>query len=535
MATSSKILRRNFAMKFGSSTEVRAGLKHRQKQEMATSFARSTREMVKSYISGTYKTDSANSFWNELTHVNVAAPRAEHKGPLRTMLYPSQPAILPVASPCGPKSLSLDNKRADTVKLHHQTNGETGVPKTRQASAVAALTANRRLLKNSNGYYKIVSNRRFGSSASSSCGSIFKRHDDRQRVSSFKRTTNGGFIERLYNTQSMNEPKSSLANLSSSKYLLSLRNQKIPGALGSVAEALKVSTNIQQELMPIDQAVRERISIKNSAGIKVDKTDSNANSDPMSGWHHPPSPDKLQMPVRLRERLWYQREPSISAPLIMASPPAATKTDRAQAALRTAEYFSDRINSMKINESEDAPENKSHRLRVVRKPARLTLQCSAPPASATPLPTPLTSPLTTPLSTTTATVATEKPLMPNSGSCFATKRVTSSPQSTAPIATTCAGNSDDESESPKMSHMTARRIAAAEHTPVRRFSLRRPPKADVPHITSPTPGPAAESLNMQQQRSGHSLISIRNSPMSAFAENVAPNSSRYRQFNYRRY
>ncbi|XP_067636911.1 uncharacterized protein [Eurosta solidaginis] len=263
--------------------------------------SKNTSEIVNTCIQKIYK-QSQNSFKNDPTKV-VATSKPENKAPIRALRSQERDRI--------PNSINVSRTKKGTTAAPNAigngagggASGVNGMPAAAAAtagtgeslannaaannrrSAVANLTAQRKLLKSSPNY-KIYSSRRFGSSASSSNASIFRRNDERRR--STTQTAQLNYLLRTFATQiGTRKPLTSILP----KFMVQARNQHIETRTVNElpSHMAQTATAIQRDLMPINSALKDRIAMGRSRMNKVSAMQKPKNADPLNGWHHPPS------------------------------------------------------------------------------------------------------------------------------------------------------------------------------------------------------------------------------------------------------
>uniref|UniRef100_A0A1I8NMX1 Uncharacterized protein n=1 Tax=Stomoxys calcitrans TaxID=35570 RepID=A0A1I8NMX1_STOCA len=259
--------------------------------------SKNTNEIVNSYVQKIYK-QMPQPFKKD-PKPKVAAERPENKAPIR--LFKAQQLEEYVPHKIVPQLISNSSKKTSRTKvgnarkLSHDrlvqllgaNNSYNLQPKKKYSittNNAAAMLENRKFLKSPN--LQIYSSRRYGSSASSSRSSLRRRH--RHRQSPLKQVNN--FLN-SYHTGGGQLLDSFV------KYLMPSRNQQMKGNLGSLPEALRISSTIQNELMTLDGITRNRIamgshkvnnltelSLKASEPIEIDR---------LRLWKHPPPLEKF--------------------------------------------------------------------------------------------------------------------------------------------------------------------------------------------------------------------------------------------------
>ncbi|XP_054086883.1 uncharacterized protein LOC105210553 [Zeugodacus cucurbitae] len=266
--------------------------------------SKNTSEIVNTCIQKIYK-QSQNNFKNDQN--KIAAAKPENRGPLRALKMQERNRV--------PLSINVTRTKKGAATATANATSTGNAPAAAGASggtaaapagerlasnaaannrrgAVANLSAHRKLLKSSPNY-KIYGTRRFGSSASSSNASIFRRNEERRRTST--QTAQLNYLLRTYATQA--KERKAFANATiMPKFMVSARNQHMSTRVHSESlppHVIQTATAIQRDLMPIDSMIKDRIALgrprTNKMAVQKPK-----NQDPMSGWHHPPSQDLFQ-------------------------------------------------------------------------------------------------------------------------------------------------------------------------------------------------------------------------------------------------
>ncbi|XP_037809476.1 uncharacterized protein LOC119602175 [Lucilia sericata] len=239
--------------------------------------SKKTNQIVNTCIQKIYKQMPAS--FNKSTKIaKVSTPRTENKGPLRTYKSQERNTTLNTITPTNgfvkrstTKLKQQNNSLVQTLKNSNKNNQQMA-----SKFAGANLMTNKRLLKSPN--YKIYKSRRFGSSASSSRSSLFRRYDERRRQrQNFPTPIN--YLIRSFHTSQL-EP-------TYARYLMPVRNQQLEANLGSIPDAIKISTNIQNDLMHIDAAMRCKVAKKsNLKQVERNRFDV---------WNHPPSLSRFRI------------------------------------------------------------------------------------------------------------------------------------------------------------------------------------------------------------------------------------------------
>ncbi|KAM7348226.1 uncharacterized protein ACRADG_007641 [Cochliomyia hominivorax] len=242
--------------------------------------SKNTTQIVNNYIQKIYKQMPA-SFNKDNKVVKVASPRTENMGPLRA--FKCQQGQKPVATitplTTPPKKSTTKLKSAEnlinSLKLSNKNNQQMA----NKFSASTSVGPNKRFIKSPN--YKIYKSHRFGSSASSSRSSIFRKHDDRKRLKSSYPSQINYLIRSFHNGQF--EP-------TYARYLMPARNQQLEASLGSIPDAVKFSLDIQNDLMKIDNFTKNQTLNNKKTNVKL--------SEPkrFESWNHPPSISKFRIP-----------------------------------------------------------------------------------------------------------------------------------------------------------------------------------------------------------------------------------------------
>ncbi|XP_065365230.1 uncharacterized protein LOC135958262 [Calliphora vicina] len=243
--------------------------------------SKNTNQIVSTCIQKIYKQMPAS--FNKGTKLNkVATPRVENKGPLRAFKSQERPTPLTTIKPIA------DSMKKSNTKLKPQVNNLINSLKVSNKNnqqmaskfAGANLMPNKRLLKTPN--YKIYKSRRFGSSASSSRSSLFRRYDERRRQrQNYPAQIN--YLIRSFHTSQF-EP-------TYARYLMPVRNQQVEANLGSIPDAIKFSTTIQNDLMAIDTVTRNKVAFvgQHKSNLKL------AERNRFDVWNHPPSLSKFRI------------------------------------------------------------------------------------------------------------------------------------------------------------------------------------------------------------------------------------------------
>ncbi|XP_011205172.2 uncharacterized protein LOC105227510 [Bactrocera dorsalis] len=264
--------------------------------------SKNTSEIVNTCIQKIYK-QSQNNFKNDQN--KIAAAKPENRGPIRALKMQERTRV----------PLSINVTRSKKGAAASNATGTGGAAATAGASggtgvnpagerlasnaaannrrgAVANLSAHRRLLKSSPNY-KIYGSRRFGSSASSSNASIFRRNEERRRTST--QTAQLNYLLRTYATQAK-ERKAFATNSIMPKFMVSARNQHMAARATTEslpAHVIQTTSAIQRDLMPVNSMIKDRIALGRTRSNKM-ALQKPKSQDPMSGWHHPPSQELFQ-------------------------------------------------------------------------------------------------------------------------------------------------------------------------------------------------------------------------------------------------
>ncbi|XP_018801559.1 PREDICTED: uncharacterized protein LOC108976741 [Bactrocera latifrons] len=264
--------------------------------------SKNTSEIVNTCIQKIYK-QSQNNFKNDQN--KIAAAKPENRGPIRALKMQERTRV----------PLSINVTRSKKGPAASNATGTGSAAATAAASggtainpagerlasnaaannrrgAVANLSAHRRLLKSSPNY-KIYGSRRFGSSASSSNASIFRRNEERRRTST--QTAQLNYLLRTYATQAK-ERKAFATSTIMPKFMVSARNQHMAARATTEslpAHVIQTASAIQRDLMPINSVIKDRIALGRTRSNKM-ALQKPKSQDPMSGWHHPPSQELFQ-------------------------------------------------------------------------------------------------------------------------------------------------------------------------------------------------------------------------------------------------
>ncbi|XP_073829597.1 uncharacterized protein [Musca autumnalis] len=260
--------------------------------------SKNTNEIVNTYIQKIYK-QMPFSYRKDLKPPKIAAERPENKAPIRT--FKSQQLAEQQASRIVPQTttgLAKKSARSKPPKLNHERliqilgtcNQNNQQIRKKSTSTISSVLAQKKAIKSPN--LKIYGSRRYGSSASSSRSSLFRRHDDkrqRQRQASHQPQLN--IISRSMHSSGGGY----LLHDSIAKCLMPLRNQHVKANLGSLPEAMRVSSSIQNDLMAIDAVLRKRISVNGGKKeqIEVPEMKHPLLNDRLKAWNHPPPLDKF--------------------------------------------------------------------------------------------------------------------------------------------------------------------------------------------------------------------------------------------------
>lgn len=232
----------------------------------------------------------------------IATAKPENRGPIRALKMQERsrvplsinvtrtkkgataPNATGTAPTAGASAGTAANPAGERLASNAAANNRRG--------ALANLSAHRRLLKSSPNY-KIYGARRFGSSASSSNASIFRRNEERRRSST--QTAQLNYLLRTYATQA-SERKGFAASTIMPKFMVSARNQHMATRAKTEslpAHVIQTASAIQRDLMPVNSILKDRIALGRSR-TKQMAMQKPKNQDPMSGWHHPPSQELFQ-------------------------------------------------------------------------------------------------------------------------------------------------------------------------------------------------------------------------------------------------
>ncbi|XP_013116571.2 uncharacterized protein LOC106093953 [Stomoxys calcitrans] len=261
--------------------------------------SKNTNEIVNSYVQKIYK-QMPQAFKKD-PKPKVAAERPENKAPIR--LFKAQQLEEYVPHKIVPQLVLNSAKKTSRTKVGNArklchdrlvqllgANNSYNLQLKKKYSITthntAALLENRKFLKSPN--LQIYSSRRYGSSASSSRSSLRRRH--RHHQSPLKQVNN--FLN-SYHTGGGQLLDSFV------KYLMPSRNQQMKGNLGSLPEALRISSTIQNELMTLDGITRNRIAmgshkVKNLTELSF-KASEPIEIDRLRLWKHPPPLEKFPL------------------------------------------------------------------------------------------------------------------------------------------------------------------------------------------------------------------------------------------------
>lgn len=206
--------------------------------------------------------------------MKVATPRAENKGPLRVLKSQEthSPLIVVPTKVSAQKDLKVKQRHGKQIlnglKLSNLNNLQI-------ASNFAGinLSPNRNFIKSPN--YKIYKSRRFGSSASSSRSSLFRRYEERKRQR-INYPAQINYLIRSFHTSKL-EPIYA-------RYLMPARNQHVEARLGSIPDAVKFSSDIQSDLLPVDSFIRSSLYIdgKPSKNLSISQSKAKCKQEQVS-------------------------------------------------------------------------------------------------------------------------------------------------------------------------------------------------------------------------------------------------------------
>uniref|UniRef100_A0A1B0A303 Uncharacterized protein n=1 Tax=Glossina pallidipes TaxID=7398 RepID=A0A1B0A303_GLOPL len=236
--------------------------------------SKNSTEIVNACIKNIYQ-QIPNNFRNGLKQTKMASARLENVGPVRSFRNQA-PITIPEIKPKPIKKQKVVQRQEKLLSLLGTAEKHSTQIK---KNSVANLGSGKKLLKSPN--CKIYGSRRFGSSASSSHTSLFRRHDDRHS----QRHYPINYLLRSFNTGQFDRTLT--------KSLVESRNQNVEGRLGSVQDAEKFSSMMLNDLMVVDKAVLRRLS----AGAKAKSTKKETHftvKDRLNAWHHPPSIDQFR-------------------------------------------------------------------------------------------------------------------------------------------------------------------------------------------------------------------------------------------------
>uniref|UniRef100_A0A1A9W407 Uncharacterized protein n=1 Tax=Glossina brevipalpis TaxID=37001 RepID=A0A1A9W407_9MUSC len=236
--------------------------------------SKNSTEIVNACIKNIYQ-QIPNNFRNGLKQTKMASARLENMGPVRSFRNQA-PITIPEIKPKPIKKQKIVQRQEKLLSLLGTAEKHSTQIK---KNSVANLGSGKKLLKSPN--CKIYGSRRFGSSASSSHTSLFRRHDDRHS----QRHYPINYLLRSFNTGQFDRTLT--------KNLVESRNQNVEGRLGSVQDAEKFSSMMLNDLMVVDKAVLRRLS----AGARTKSTKKETHftvKDRLNTWHHPPSIDQFR-------------------------------------------------------------------------------------------------------------------------------------------------------------------------------------------------------------------------------------------------
>lgn len=234
---------------------------------------------------------SSSLYSPDLLQSKMAAPRAENKAPIRA--FRSQETKDKERLVARQSNIGQPTKAAKAPTAEQLL---TAVMKSSKKGSAHNFVASKKLLKSPN--YKIYGSRRFGSSASSSSASIFHRYD-KQRKNRSHQTVQINYLLRSFGSLGTSTKNLGL-NPAVAKYLVPERNQHIQHPLGSLPQAMEISSNIQRDLMVIDNTLKDRISLAKTRIAKLTASLDRAKDtaakpkdakEALRGWNHPNAAD----------------------------------------------------------------------------------------------------------------------------------------------------------------------------------------------------------------------------------------------------
>ncbi|XP_075158292.1 uncharacterized protein LOC142231544 [Haematobia irritans] len=266
--------------------------------------SKNTNEILNACIQKIYK-QRQHAMRKDLKPPKIATERPENKAPIRTFKSQQENAYSP--SKIVPQNFQYPAKKSKvnaSPKLNHNrlmqfldTNDQLNLQIKKKYSVNS--NATKKLLKSPN--LKIYSSRRCSSSISSSRSSLFRRHDEKRRQKQLYPSHLNFMLRSIHSSQLVD-------NIT--KYIMPIRNQQMKGNLGSLPEALKVSSSIQNDLMAIDDVLRNRISVGGAEDGKGNSKSLEAMKpiaiDRLGVWKHPPSLDKF--PLSNLEKILVNKE-----------------------------------------------------------------------------------------------------------------------------------------------------------------------------------------------------------------------------------
>uniref|UniRef100_A0A1I8MB54 Uncharacterized protein n=1 Tax=Musca domestica TaxID=7370 RepID=A0A1I8MB54_MUSDO len=255
--------------------------------------SKNTNEIVNTYIQKIYK-QMPFGFRKDPKPPKIAAERPENKAPIRT--FKSQQMTEEHTNRIVPQTMYAPLKksaRSKPTKLNHERLikilGTSSTQSNQQIRKKSTATINsvfyqKKPLKSPN--LKIYGSRRYGSSASSSRSSLFRRNEAKRRQHQSVNQNQMHFMSRAYHSGHLHD--------SIAKCLMPLRNQQVKGNLGCLPEAMRVSSTIQNDLMAIDEVLRNRISVNGGRKtIDTPQLKMSMENDRLKVWKHPPPLEKF--------------------------------------------------------------------------------------------------------------------------------------------------------------------------------------------------------------------------------------------------
>lgn len=180
----------------------------------------------------------------------MSTNKMENRGPIK-LLKSQDRFLIPITAQVRSKQ-KLKSPYSGTIsKLP-----SSGVKKETMTSVNA--NGSRKLLKSPN--FKIYSSRRFGSSVSSSCASIYRTYYAKNCTNNKLQQIANQQLRFLYRSFGYNHSHKPVTD-SIAKYSINPPRAEDCSVLRA-KQAMELSSSIQRDLMPIDSDVKERISVK---------------------------------------------------------------------------------------------------------------------------------------------------------------------------------------------------------------------------------------------------------------------------------